>query len=46
MTYTPREEELLLHHDTALSFFNAMLERFPERLNPGALWGGAVSLYS
>jgi len=30
---------------TALDFFNAMLERFPDRLNAGALWGGAVALY-
>jgi uncharacterized protein (TIGR00369 family) len=28
-------------HSAALSFFNAMLERYPERLNPGALWSGA-----
>lgn len=29
----------------ALEFFNAMLSRFPERLNAGALWGSAVSLF-
>ncbi|MGW3248030.1 MBL fold metallo-hydrolase [Streptomyces sp. NPDC001070] len=44
--YLDTVDELLLQHDSALSFFNAMLERFPERLNPGALWGGAVALYS
>lgn len=30
---------------TALEFFTDMLERFPDRLNAGALWGGAVALY-
>lgn len=44
--YLDTAAELLLQHDSALGFFNAMLERFPERLNPGALWGGAVALYS
>ncbi|WP_395104701.1 MBL fold metallo-hydrolase [Actinomadura sp. SCN-SB] len=37
--------ELLPRCDNALDFFNAMLERFPERLNPGALWSGAQALY-
>jgi hypothetical protein len=32
-------------HSAALSFFNAMLERYPERLNPDALWSGAQALY-
>ncbi|WP_326570215.1 MBL fold metallo-hydrolase [Actinacidiphila glaucinigra] len=44
--YLDTAAELLLQHDSALGFFNAMLQRFPERLNPGALWGGAVALYS
>ncbi|WP_030992859.1 MBL fold metallo-hydrolase [Streptomyces sp. NRRL WC-3744] len=44
--YLDAVDELLPEHDSALAFFNAMLERFPERLNPGALWGGAVALYS
>ncbi|MET8277203.1 MBL fold metallo-hydrolase [Streptomyces sp. NPDC005077] len=44
--YLDTVDELLLQHDSALGFFNAMLERFPERPNPGALWGGAVALYS
>ncbi|MEU4093289.1 MBL fold metallo-hydrolase [Streptomyces sp. NPDC026673] len=44
--YLDTVDELLLQHDSALGFFNAMLERFPKRLNPGALWGGAVALYS
>lgn len=37
---------LLTEQTTALDFFNAMLERFPTRLNPGALWGGATALYT
>ncbi|MFI5706722.1 MBL fold metallo-hydrolase [Kribbella sp. NPDC051620] len=28
---------------SALDFFHAMLELHPNRLNPGALWGGAVA---
>ncbi|MGW0086773.1 MBL fold metallo-hydrolase [Streptomyces sp. NPDC003393] len=44
--YLDAAEELLARHDNALDFFNAMLERFPERLNPGALWNGAAALYS
>ena len=38
-------DELLSQHSTALGFFNAMVERFPDRLNPGALWLGAAALY-
>lgn len=44
--YLDAAQSLLGQHDTALGFFNAMLERFPDRLNAGALWGGAVALYS
>ncbi|MEV8091658.1 MBL fold metallo-hydrolase [Streptomyces nigra] len=44
--YLDTVDELLDRNDDALSFFNAMLERFPDRLNPGALWGGAVALYA
>lgn len=43
--YLDVAEDLLEQHDSAIGFFNAMLERFPDRLNPGALWGGAVALY-
>jgi glyoxylase-like metal-dependent hydrolase (beta-lactamase superfamily II) len=39
-------DELLPRCTSALDFFHAMLERFPARLNPGALWGGAVALYT
>lgn len=44
--YLDAVDELLPKFDTAEDFFFAMLERFPTRLNPGALWGGAVALYS
>jgi len=43
--YLVAAAELLKIHDNALDFFTAMLDRFPDRLNPGALWGGAVALY-
>ncbi|MEW1683248.1 MBL fold metallo-hydrolase [Streptomyces sp. NPDC093594] len=43
--YLDAADELLARHDDPLGFFHAMLERFPDRLNPGALWGGAVALY-
>lgn len=43
--YLDAADELLVKHEEPLGFFNAMLERFPDRLNPGALWGGAVALY-
>ncbi|PWR07340.1 MBL fold metallo-hydrolase [Micromonospora acroterricola] len=44
--YLDAVDELLARHTTALGFFDGMLERFPARLNPGALWGGAVALYA
>jgi len=44
--YLDATDELLSRHDNALDFFHAMLERFPDRLNPGALWGGATALYA
>lgn len=43
--YLDSADELLSQHTTALGFFNAMLERFPDRLNPGALWMGTAALY-
>ena len=36
--YLDTVDELLAEHETALGFFDAMLERFPALLNPGALW--------
>ena len=44
--YLDAADELLERNATPLDFFNAMLDRFPTRLNPGAIWGGAVALYS
>ncbi|MER7559524.1 MBL fold metallo-hydrolase [Nocardioides sp. NPDC126508] len=44
--YLTSAATLLAEQTTALDFFNAMLERFPTRLNPGALWGGATALYA
>jgi glyoxylase-like metal-dependent hydrolase (beta-lactamase superfamily II) len=43
--YLNSADELLSQHTTELGFFNAMLERYPDRLNPGALWMGATALY-
>jgi glyoxylase-like metal-dependent hydrolase (beta-lactamase superfamily II) len=43
--YLNAADQLLSQHSTALGFFNAMLERYPDRLNPGALWMGASALY-
>lgn len=42
--YLDTVDELLAEHDTARGFFDAMLERFPALLNPGALWNGALAL--
>src|SRR5262249_29115640 len=39
-------DELMPTHTTAREFFNAMLERYPKRLNPGAVWSGAKALYT
>ncbi|EGD44081.1 MBL fold metallo-hydrolase [Nocardioides sp. WG-D5] len=44
--YLTSAATLLTEQTTALDFFNAMLERYPARLNPGALWGGATALYT
>ena len=43
--YLDDVDELLKRSATPLEFFRAMLERYPTRLNPGALWGGAKALY-
>jgi glyoxylase-like metal-dependent hydrolase (beta-lactamase superfamily II) len=42
--YLDSADELLSQQPTALGFFNAMVERYPDRLNPGALWLGATAL--
>ncbi|HWO63648.1 MAG TPA: MBL fold metallo-hydrolase [Umezawaea sp.] len=44
--YLDAVDELLAQHDNALDFFRAMVKRFPDRLNAGALWGGATALYA
>lgn len=44
--YLDDVDDLLWRHHTPLDFFNAMLERYPKRLNPGALWSGAKALYA
>ncbi|MBM0125385.1 MBL fold metallo-hydrolase [Pimelobacter simplex] len=44
--YLTTAAAVLAERTTALDFFNAMLQRFPTRLNPGALWGGATALYA
>ena len=43
--YLDSVDELISQCDTVLGFFHAMLERYPERLNAGALWMSAVALY-
>jgi glyoxylase-like metal-dependent hydrolase (beta-lactamase superfamily II) len=40
--YLLDSKRLLEEHTTPLGFFNAMLDLYPDRLNPGALWSGAV----
>lgn len=44
--YLDDVDELLPRKTTALDFFRAMLERHPDRLNTGTLWGGAMALYT
>ena len=43
--YLDTADQLLAQQSTAVGFFNAMLDRYPDRLNPGALWIGATALY-
>lgn len=43
--YLDDVDELLRRHAAPLEFFRAMLERYPNRLNPGALWSGSKTLY-
>lgn len=44
-SYLDDADALLQRHANPLDFFNGMLERYPNRLNPGALWSGAKTLY-
>jgi hypothetical protein len=39
-------QELLAQNPSARQFFQAMSERYPDRLNPGALWSSATALLS
>jgi glyoxylase-like metal-dependent hydrolase (beta-lactamase superfamily II) len=43
--YLSTAQEMLPHHGTAVTFFNAMMARYPDRLNPTALWMSATALY-
>ena len=42
--YLIAADEILSQPITALEFFNAMMQRYPARLNPTALWMGATAL--
>jgi glyoxylase-like metal-dependent hydrolase (beta-lactamase superfamily II) len=42
--YLDLADELLQRHSTPVDFFNAMVERFPDRLNPAVAWMNAVVL--
>jgi len=45
--YLDDADDLLLKHETAHDFFNAMLERYPNRrLGATILWAGAQALYA
>ncbi|MEV5833716.1 hypothetical protein [Nocardia sp. NPDC052112] len=37
--------DLLARNETAIGFFDAALDRYPERLNPTALWMSATARY-
>lgn len=43
--YLDDVDELLPTCASARDFFHAMVDRHPARLNPGALWSGALALY-
>ena len=43
--YLSDAERLIATSDTALEFFRAMLDLYPQRLNPGALWSGAQAIF-
>jgi hypothetical protein len=45
--YLDDADDLLLKHETARDFFNAMIERYPNRrLGATILWAGAQALYA
>lgn len=43
--YLEDARELLDSSRDAQTFYDAMLARHPDRINPGALWGAAITLY-
>jgi len=43
--YLTDARRLLESSDSAAEFYEAMLQRHPNRINPGALWGAAITLF-
>jgi hypothetical protein len=43
--YLTDAHELLASSTRAQDFYDGMLARHPDRLNPGALWGAAITLF-
>ena len=43
--YLTDARRLLESSDSAAAFYAAMLASHPDRLNPGALWGAAITLF-
>src|SRR5258707_2708725 len=41
--YLTDARQLLESSDSAEAFYDAMLRRHPDRFNPGALWGAAIT---
>jgi glyoxylase-like metal-dependent hydrolase (beta-lactamase superfamily II) len=44
--YLDDADELLRSEDTAVDFFNAMVERYPNHLGRTVLWAGASAIYA
>ena len=43
--YLTDARQLLESSERAQDFYDGMLARHPDRLNPGALWGAAITLF-
>jgi glyoxylase-like metal-dependent hydrolase (beta-lactamase superfamily II) len=43
--YLTEARQLLRSSDSAEEFYNAMMHLHPGRINPGALWGAAITLF-
>jgi hypothetical protein len=43
--YLTDARQLLESSESAQDFYGAMLRLHPNRLNPGALWGAAITLF-